>query len=764
MNAHTVRHQKFGRYDRITFGGASYRYVRFEDDDQGGSHLLQLSMDGFLQAHHERLTDKQIAQLQRAKNFKVEPAYFSHALDELRMRHDKSNILAFSEEEARTMFWRLEWCKRFNTARTDSSKTLRPKITPHELESFIDIYKDEVHRWYIKRFKDRRPIGRPVLTETDGEEVEEPKPFDYPSATTLRNWLRLYRKSGESIIAFAPKYHRCGNRMQLPKQLSDDVDECVKGYASRKLPTRVDINDAVREVVIRFNRQNPGMKPAKVSQTTVNRRIAKLEPFYVDVGRLGRDRALRKYMLVGHGVQVDLPMERVEIDDWEADLFALVVDTDLWAKMTPAQREGVRRVRCTVTVAIDCRTRCIVGLNVSPTAPSVAGSIQALKTMVLDKKQLLKDAEVQEPWPMGGRPDNIFTDGGPVFKGEFRDVATLCGLDTTRPDPDPRQRGTIEAFFRYLQRVCRFYTGQTFNNVVVKADYNAEKMASITVDQFKNAIVKFIVESYHRRRHRGLSYETPLSAWNRLSEKDPPAMITRAQALSAFGIKRPNVRLDNHGVYYLDIAYVSDALGELVMKLGRGSRVNMVINPDCLGDVLIQVPERLWEHMHRLYPMVMYGEFLEVPALDQGFKGVSVKERLANNAGVRQFVKKAYEEGNDVRIKANLALARGGEDAAALARIAMHNLTQDLHDYIIEKFRTKAAQATGKGPIGDEPPDTGDGEFGETIGRSVIERPIIPPRPARELPRQHQQGAEPDPLPPQPKPAAKRSIYKDDED
>src|SRR5690606_24944763 len=130
------------------------------------------------------------------------------------------------------------------------------------------------------------------------------KPFDYPSSTALRNWLRLYSRTGERMAAFAPRYHRCGNRSQLDKELAARIDECVRAYADQTRPARRDIYEKVEVEITKMNRkrQRDGLPLLPlVAESTVSRRISRLEPFFVDVGRLGKDRALRKYLMVGKG-------------------------------------------------------------------------------------------------------------------------------------------------------------------------------------------------------------------------------------------------------------------------------------------------------------------------------------------------------------------------------------------------------------------------------------------------------------------------------
>lgn len=735
MNAINPRKNSFGRYDRITIGKAVYRYLRTDED---GAHQLQVCKDGLLEDSYLRITDAKIAEMMRRRNFKVEPAYFSKALDELRARHDSTDLLALSEEDARTVFWKLEWCIRFHDARTSPRSAFRPTMTPKDLQTFIDNEKVAINRWYTRRFNEPRPLGRPVVVGVDenGEEIREAKTFDYPSPSSLRNWLRLYARTGERMAAFAPRYYRCGNRKQLDTEYSRLIDECVLHYAHRSQPTRKDILDRVEVELLKLRKQRKESFKL-VSQSTIDRRIAKLEPFHVVAGRLGEDRALRKFLLVGRGPEAHYPLHRVEMDDWEADLMTLLIDSGSWEMMDETQRAQVKRVRCTVTIAIDVMTRCIVGFNVSETTPSTPGAKAALRSITVDKTRLARYAGVKEAtWHMCGRPEGLFTDGGPVFQNEFREAAKHCGIDYSRPDPDPRKRGHVEAFFRYLRRFCRFFTGQTFSNVVAKGDYPAEAFASLTVEEFRNALIKFIVEVYHNAPRRPLNRKTPAEMWARETENYAPAEVTPAQRLYAFGFKQRKVALDGQGVLHLNISYNSAALGEIWKSFANGNqikdrrsvRVDLVIDPGDLGHVFVHVPRQLIAQLQAFAPAQMHGEFLEVPALHRGHQGRTLAEHLLDNAGIRKYVQEQRDlKGQIIRIEANESLTELGRRAAVRAGVASHMLTAKDYEHLVTKFRRKAVQATEDDPIGDDPSTAGPAH-GTVVarGRRTGRRPEPP--------------------------------------
>src|SRR3546814_13370942 len=90
------------------------------------------------------------------------------------------------------------------------------------------------------------------------------------------------------------------------------------------------------------------------SVKALERQISKISLFDLAVGREGRETALRKFGILSGGVDVDRPLERVEIDEWNVSLQTLLTDIAVWNKLPP-ERSEERRVgkECVST----CRSR-----------------------------------------------------------------------------------------------------------------------------------------------------------------------------------------------------------------------------------------------------------------------------------------------------------------------------------------------------------------------------------------------------------------------
>jgi hypothetical protein len=722
VNAITPQRYCFGRYDRITIGGAHYRVI----DKVDGKHRVQLVTGNVLEPHIRLFTDLEITEFMRRGTFRLEEKYFSKAHSELLLRTDDSNLLALPEEELRTIDWKVEWCRRFFAAQSNPNYAIKVNLSPQSLRAFIVLERDWMDRWYFRKYGERRGPGRLVVPEgvdpeVAADAVKERKSFDYPSHSALWNWLSLYKKSGYRREAFRTNYKNCGRRRQLDPEVEKVVQEQVQGYKDRRRPTGADIYDRVEPLLEEISKRRPALPALKVSRTTIYNRIGRLNPFEVELAREGHDRTIRKYSMVGAGNDIEIPMERVEMDDWECDLFALAEKSSIWKKMDKKARDSVPRVRCTITIGIDCATRSIVALNVSELAPSTPAVRAAISTMVSPKDRLAAFGGADSTWPMTGRAEVLATDGGPVFDNdEVNNTLAHCGIKHMVPEQDPRKRGTIEAFFRVFKRLCRRFAGQSFASVVERRDYPAEEMASLTFEAFYRAVIRFIVDVYHHSKHRGLERQTPYGAWRRLTEKhDMAPCPSTLQQVIAFGFRADaEVTLDKHGLLVQGVSYTSDALGELMKLVGHGARLPVFVNPHDLGSILVYVEPDHRPAISGVAGMKLFGEFLEVSSFLPDFQGVTIVDRLLASKAVSRLVEEDEAIGRKFRIAANAYLFDLGLQTMRDVGMHEHRLTQDdfdRSDAVIEHLSNAGLNGA---PHPDVPPTMAEGKLGRTIGKA----------------------------------------------
>ena len=705
---------RLGMNDRVRYQGELYR-PDSRDEPERRWLLRRLSDGSALDGHPWHLTDKDHYRLRRSETIVVDEDYFAPAGRLLSGRADDSDLSDLTEDQIRTIAWKVEWCTRFYRARSllDGHVTA-PPCTPPGLEAFIEKEREAVHRWYVNTFHEPRSPGRAV--KGIGR-----KTYDWPGPTTLRDWLAAFEAKDYKKKAFRPNYHRCGNRFQLNGLVVSIIEREVPGYLSRAEPTISDIYDNVVERLDVLNRQREPQDLLSVSERAVRRRINMLTPLVKDIGRMGPERAARKYTPVGQGLETVngleplQRMDRVEIDDWEMDLFALVNHKQIKAKMSSQAREAseevLRATRCTITVAIDVVTRCVVGLNVSPNDPSVAGSRGALRSILVDKEHLARAAKCLRDWPMSAKPREIATVSGPVFKGDFHDTVVRLGIGHRYPGGTPTRRATVESSFRILKAFCRRFTGQSFSNVVKRGDYGASKLASLFAEEIETHLVKYIVDYYHERPHPELGGARPRTAWEKAGNMIAAAP-NHIQRQLGFGIRLDDRTIDAAGVTFLHIQYKHEKMAMLHGCVGN-RRLTAIVDPNDLRRILVRIPEEAKRILN------VEDDYMDFTARSE-FHGVSALRHMNNSATLRAYMAVEEAAGRPFRLDALRAIRSAAEKARLRAGIPSDVLPTEVYAKLFAEFERAGARATKPRPAPAGPrmsPDDESGILGESMAR-----------------------------------------------
>jgi hypothetical protein len=704
--ARAERAYLFGRHDRLVIDGQSFRVERKVRD----SHVLQpVTGDLIAEDFFIVKADSEISSLMRSKRLRIVEGYYSKALGILRVRFDDSDLSDLSEEQLRTLSWKKEWCVRFLDAAANVDGRWRPRRTIPDFARFIEENHDLMDRWYLDTFGERRRPGR-------RQQGKAGKAFDYPSASTLRDWVGKFIQGYCRLDSLRPHHSNCGNRNQLDPRAAAVIAVEVQKHASLLKPAVSDICENVDLALYDINKMLPAHQQVYASHNAVRRRIHRLDPFMVDAGRKGSDYALRKYTPVGKGLQITTALGRVEMDDWEVDLHTLVEKSSVWKALSPEQRKRVPRVRMNLTAGIDCASRCIVGFNLSLSSPSTATTKPALRSVMIDKTELAAAAGATASWHMHGRPRLVATDGGPAYGEEFDMAAMRVNVGRAVPEQDPRMRGTVEAFFRNLKRLCRYFAGRAFANVVEKGDYPAEQLASLTVGEFYKTVIIFIVDYYHLRPHRGLEGRTPYAKWEQLAKAGLPPSPSDEQLAVAFGLPRKARTVTKHGVDFIGISYNSLPLARLHGMVGK-NKVDVTVEPEDLGHVYVLIPRHL---RGRIEGVPDDRHFLVVPSVDGTGKGKTLASVLMARRDVREFLRAEEEQGRAIRIEAHRHFLDLSDSVVKRAAIPTHVITGKTMDMMEKRINFSAEAAFGSVQYASEEAD--EGTLGQVVALSPRRR------------------------------------------
>lgn len=365
------------------------------------------------------------------------------------------------------------------------------------LASAIDIDAIAEEDWKVaqSRYEAIRPLlGLPDLTrravENRAAEVEV-------NPATLYRWLSRYR-SMDAISALIPfkRGWKTGNY-----RISDAAEGVIRSVIQDFYlkPERPSPQKVVREV----QRLCDERHIERPSPTAIRSRISRI-PEYERLKRRGQSELARNKFTPTPGKfpGADYPLAVVQIDHTPVDL--ILVD-DMHRK--PIGRPWI-------TVAIDVFSRMTVGYYLSFDPPSTTSVAMCLSHAMLPKDEWLLLHEVDGTWPVWGRPNKVHVDNGSDFRSKsLRQSCQMHAIDLEfRPVKQPRYGGHIERLQGTLLREIHDIPGSTFSSIKDRGDYDSEKHAVMTKDEFERLLVNLICNDYHRRLHSGLGMP-PLRMW-----------------------------------------------------------------------------------------------------------------------------------------------------------------------------------------------------------------------------------------------------------
>lgn len=655
----------FSEYDDINIGGQPYRFFETRED---GHIFVSAKGTGIPQV----MTNAEISRYLSAGNFECTPN--AHQPEHLRQRTlPDGDLLSLKPTKAQKKAgMRMAVVSAFRELLNDESRDVtRTATSIKPLLGAIKLRAGEIQR-----------EGAP---EDRGEPLPVP---DRLGAKTVLEWERRERRFG-----LAGLYDKSAERGNRDRRLTADelmlMGKVVSKYLDDQRPSQAIIFREVKTAFLEENeRRRAAGEPEIVcpSRETVRQAIRKLNPFDMTLARHGRQAANRQFAPVGMGLDITRPMQRVEFDEWEVDAITLMAGGGLFHHLTEEEKKKLgldkKKARWWITVAICCATRCIVGLVISRT-PNSQSALRVIEMMMRDKGVWADACGGLSPWNQFGWPSTIVTDCA-SYNISSLIQARMSDLGITLeycPAGDPHLKGRIERVFgTFATQLMPRLSGRTFSNSVKRGDYESEKRAALTPEEFCSVLVRYIVDVYHRTPHSGLDGETPLDCWNRLVEKfgvQPPPDLGRRRLIFGQELERTVTR---QGITVLGVCYHSKALARFMTR-AQERKVSIRWYPEDIGAI--------WADLD--------GRWYEIPAVFDRYRGVSAQEWLDAAAEIRAQ--------NAKNAEVDLAVVRQALDyiketnSAAMTRVGliMEDWSEKCMDYEEDRlfigFKTSEREA-----------------------------------------------------------------------
>lgn len=546
-----------------------------------------------------------------------------------------------------------------------------------------------------------------------------------PHPSTLRKSVAGFRKHGMTHLV--DSLSCSGNRTSFfrPEEQALLMATIQSSYLTLERKT---IKATIADVAIAFGKANKARAAEKLSLLRVPAReavrttIGKLDKAHVLFARYGREEAVKCLRPVRNGLDVERPLQRVEMDEWRINLMSIIYSAGL---QTVFGEDFLKSVgldedvsRWWLVVAIDCRTRLILGMKL--TRDPTTSSAQTCLRMVLSDKGHWADAVgAHTPWSQCGVPELLVTDNGSGFKAHlFASTCAALGHTLLRTQAGAAaMRGTIERFFQTAAiNLLPRLKGRTFANILEKGSYPSEQRACLDADDLCFALVRWIIDIYHNSPHEGLGGRTPLEQWEAdMAAGNYPkhsAPDTRTLRL-AFGVHDTR-KVRKCGIKVLGVRYHSATLAAWCLHNGPKD-VEFRWDAENIGAIEV----------------CLDGTWFEVPSLCDRFEGVNAQVWLKVRRSLRSRSpgRKEWDEETVLKaiddieaMSAQKSLAFGIIDTA-VTPTQLHNFERQL----FENFDI----------VGKRTTQTEDGEFG---------RRIVPQTPDHGLPRASQPQDEPAPI------------------
>lgn len=421
-----------------------------------------------------------------------------------------------------------------------------------------------------------------------------------PSISTVRRWCSRFL--GNNVVRLVPKHTSKGRGSVISGELEEVLLDVInRVYLQLE---RQKISVVVGEYLKILDEKNATRLPSdqliKPCGMTIRRYIAKLDPYEVDVHRIGKYAAKKKHRVASEVLVVDSVLDRWEIDHTLLDV--LLVD----------EETGLVIGRPYITVVLDKFSRMIMGYLLHLSAPNTETVLRVIERAIRPKAELLaRFPKVQNEWRAHGIPARLVPDNAAEFHADDMIAGfNELGIEIMYPrSRGPEMKGSVERFFR-TQNIGLIHKlpGTTFSSIQEKGDYKSEKHACFTLAQLEASVVKWIVDAYHQTPHRGLNKRTPAQVWAADEASRQIRLPVDLDALECILARRSMAQVHHYGIEVGGYGYHSPELSELRMRLQPKEKVSVRYR-DEVGHV--------WVHDR------FRNVFLQVPIKDKRMLGLS---------------------------------------------------------------------------------------------------------------------------------------------
>jgi len=521
------------------------------------------------------LTHTELSDLIDDGTFDIKYGYFASRQVARRARAGRSLVERLPLKEQCRIFWKEIYCTKFLEAERNKEVT--------RSDASYTAFRSELHKrvnQYLIEYlsKSEKDQGLAVA-------------FTWPAPCrgSLFSWVRVWEKSNDPMNLVRKSVFNGQNAKGIDAERESIINTHLETFLH---PNEINIPQLHHDVNADIRARNKIRALSKlssipdISESTVRRRVDGLDEFEVMAAREGIAVAKNKLGAITGGLDVCTPLMRVEMDEWQIDLMAILASSGI--DFTAQQFRELEIGRYWICVALDTATRSILGLKLS-SSPTAADAKAVVWMAMRDKTNISKQIGCESHWSQHGHVHHVAVDNGPAFVNtEFKAAMSDLGIGySVMPAGAPKLRARVERIFRTLATMLMPYlTGRTFSSSKDKGEYPSGKYAVHTAESIIELLVRFVVDVYHVKSHRGLEYASPNHIWEKLCNEYGWSPAQNEHILRhSLGIKLTR-KSGRHGVLICGINYHSERLAHHHNKYGS-QELDISVDPENLGHISV---------------------------------------------------------------------------------------------------------------------------------------------------------------------------------
>lgn len=463
------------------------------------------------------------------------------------------------------------------------ARTAAPPLVALDTLSAADRSKVERKLAYLKGMKAAHvsrgqvPAIKRLIAKV-AERIGDKKP---PGATTVHAWARDLAAANGSVSVLVD-----GNALRKrTRRLSSQMEQIVSRALQRVYLNRDRYSLVHTLAVIRAeaNKQvaagKMSAKDAKISHSTLCRRVEDIDRYRVIEARYGAARARMVCRTSMDGASAEYPLQRVEVDHSPLN----------WSVV--CERTGLPLGRPMLTALVDAYSSYVLGFYISFYGAGLTSVTGALQSAIRPKADLVSALSLKKPWLAEGIPDRLMLDNGREFhSGVFQQIGWELGMDFTYCRVrTPWLKPHVERFFSTLDTLT-LTKGRIRKRManVVEQDPNEE--ASIMFGDFVRGIAEFVVE-FHPFKVNKRKLAKPFDLFSEGIQRRPPVHFpSDIQALRRIAAMRKELTVGPGGVELHGLPFGGPELLDMRRRYGKSFKTLVKWDPDDLGHAWIQDP------------------------------------------------------------------------------------------------------------------------------------------------------------------------------